>query len=97
MKVKYQNGIEYKYDLTGNNAEHNNTFVKPFEVLTDGAEMEQGIYSMQFHLFENGDESTSSKNLTGYIKTCKTDVIYDVNNDIFDEYSYKQYKLLSGF
>ena len=96
MKVRYENGIEYQYELTGNNAEHNNTFVRPFEALTEGAEMEQGIYSMQFHLFENSDELTASKNLTGFIKTCKTDVIYDGNNEIFDEYTYKQYKLLSG-
>ena len=58
--------------------------------------MEQGIYSIQFHLFENGDESTASKNLTDFVKTCKTDFIYDETYDIFDEYTYKAYKLLSG-
>ena len=58
--------------------------------------MEQGIYSVQFHLFENGNESTASKNLTGFVKTCKTEFIYDETYDIFDEYTYKAYKLLSG-
>ena len=69
---------------------------KPFEIVTEGAEMEQGIYSIQFHLFENGDESTASKNLTDFVKSCKTDFIYDETYDIFDEYTYKAYKLLSG-
>ena len=69
---------------------------KPFEIVTEGAEMEQGIYSIEFHLFENGNETTSSKNLTGFLKTCRTDFIYDEAYDIFDEYTYKAYKLLSG-
>ena len=69
---------------------------KPFEIVTEGAEMEQGIYSIQFHLFENGDESTASKNLTDFVKTCQTDFIYDETYDIFNEYTYKAYKLLSG-
>lgn len=58
--------------------------------------MEQGIYRIQFHLFENGDESTASKNLTDFVKTCRTDFIYDETYDIFNEYTYKAYKLLSG-
>ena len=58
--------------------------------------MEQGIYRIQFHLFENGDESTASKNLTDFVKTCSTDFIYDETYDIFNEYTYKAYKLLSG-
>ena len=64
--------------------------------MTEGAEMEQGIYRIQFHLFENGDESTASKNLTDFVKTCRTDFIYDETYDIFNEYTYKAYKLLSG-
>ena len=70
--------------------------IQPYDIVTDGAEMEQGIYSIQFHLFENGDDSIDSKNLDGFVKTCKTDFIYDETYDIYDEYTYKAYKLLSG-
>lgn len=81
-----------KINFSGNGPTKNSTVVEPFNVVTQGAEMEQGIYKIVFDLFRNGDMDQTGKNLTDFVMTCETDYIFDQD----DSESEAEFLLLPG-
>ena len=63
----------------------------PYDVITEGAEMEQGIYKIRFDLFANGNHQSDSKDLQRLVTSCETDFIYDEKSNLTetDQYSYR--------
>ena len=59
-------------------------------MITEGAEMEQGIYKIRFDLFMSGNHESDSKDLEGLVISCETEFIYDEKSILTetDQYSF---------
>ena len=60
-------------------------------MITEGAEMEQGIYKIRFDLFVSGNHESDSKDLEGLVTSCETEFIYDEKSVLTetDQYSFR--------
>ena len=83
-----------KIEFSGNQFK-NSTVLSPYDVITEGAEMEQGIYKIRFDLFVNGNHESDSKDLEGLVTSCETDFIYDEKSNL-TETDQHSYRLLPG-
>lgn len=64
-------------------------------MITEGAEMEQGIYKIRFDLFVNGNHESDSKDLEGQVTSCETEFIYD-EKSVLTETDQYSFRLLPG-
>ena len=69
--------------------------LSPYHVITEGAEMEQGIYKIRFDLFVNGNHDSDSKDLEGQVTSCETEFIYD-EKSVLTETDQYSFRLLPG-
>ena len=64
-------------------------------MITEGAEMEQGIYKIRFDLFASGNHESDSKDLEGLVTSCETEFIYD-EKSVLTETDQYSFRLLPG-
>ena len=64
-------------------------------MITEGAEMEQGIYKIRFDLYMSGNHESDSKDLEGVVTSCETEFIYD-EKSILSETDQYSFRLLPG-
>ena len=64
-------------------------------MITEGAEMEQGIYKIRFDLFVSGNHESDSKDLEGLVTSCETEFIYD-EKSVLTETDQYSFRLLPG-
>ena len=65
-------------------------------MITEGAEMEQGIYKIRFDLFVSGNHESDSKDLEGLVTSCETEFIYD-EKSVLSETDQYSFRLLPGY
>lgn len=86
--------VKSKIEFSGNQFK-NSTVLSPYHVITEGAEMEQGIYKIRFDLFVNGNHESDSKDLEGQVTSCETEFIYD-EKSVLTETDQYSFRLLPG-
>ena len=86
--------LKSKIEFSGNQFK-NSTVLSPYHVITEGAEMEQGIYKIRFDLFVSGNHESDSKDLEGLVTSCETEFIYD-EKSVLTETDQYSFRLLPG-